>query len=148
MNKKSRVTQCLVVLLPLFAACSSTPGSGKVPQGADFSTEILADGTKIFKVIVRPVAPEERPAMTGPAANARTSGDCFPCEPGQQRGGMGGRNDKPLDLKAVATTMLTDNHYCRDGFVVLEQYHQNRSQILRGECRDAADDSDRARFSP
>jgi hypothetical protein len=133
-----------MVLSTLLSGCSSTPGPGDIPRDTEFSTQILADGTKIFLVKTSPHL--GRGERKGGGGEGRGGNNCFPCEPGEQRGGFGS-DDRENDLKRAAKAMIAENHYCRDGFVVLEEYHQDRGQILRGECRDTADESDRARFS-
>ncbi len=123
-----RKIYCVVVIAVLtqLAACANQPDAGDVPPGVDFKTQMLADGTKLFKVITREAIPKERRGLNKP--------------PEQRR-------ERPQDMKKIAAAMLAENHYCRSGFVVLEQYQQQHSHVLRGECRDAADASDRQRFA-
>jgi len=123
-----RKIHCVVVIAVLtqLLACASQPDAGDVPAGVDFKTQMLADGTKLFKVITRESIPNERRGLNKP--------------PEQRR-------ERPQDMKKIAEAMLAENRYCRSGFVVLEQYQQQHSHVLRGECRDAADASDRQRFA-
>lgn len=134
-------------------ACSSAPTPKDIPPGTQFSTHILEDGTKLFTLKSQPpgLEGESMERMRAQQRQGRAGGnDCFPCEPGERGasgGGGGGGRTHASDLKIVATAMIAENRYCRDGFVVLEQFQQERARVLRGECRDSADASDRARFS-
>lgn len=135
----------------LLSACSSTPGPKDIPASTEFSTRILADSTKLFTLKVHSERSRSGAVREGGSMreDGGRGGDCFPCEPGDARSGGigGGTRIRTLDLKSIATAMIAENHFCRDGFVVLEQFQQERSQIVRGECRDSADASDRARFT-
>jgi hypothetical protein len=114
----------LIVLLALLGACAQQPDAGDVPRGADFSPRILADGTKLFRVLLREPLPERRRAQNAPP-----------------------QREREADLKAIAAAMLAGNGYCRTGFIVLEQYRQQHTRALRGECREGADAGDRQRFA-
>lgn len=133
------------------AACSGAPTPKDIPPGTQFSTQILDDGTKLFTLKSQPPGPERGSGerMRAQSRQGRGGDDCFPCEPGERGagGGAGGGRMRESDLKAVATAMISENRYCREGFVVLEQFQQERARVLRGECRDSADTADRARFS-
>jgi hypothetical protein len=115
-----------VAVIVLLGACAHRPDADDVPRGVDFSTQILADDTKLFRVLVRESLPERpRPASQ-------------PSQPQRER---------DIDLKAIASAMLAQNSYCRTGFIVLEQYRQQHTRVLRGECRESADAGDRRHFA-
>lgn len=135
----------------LLSACSSAPGTKEIPTDAEFSTRILADNTKLFTLKVGHPGGDRASDQRLRERDGRSSGgsDCFPCGPGDSRGGgsAGPMRTPDLNLKAIATAMIADNHFCREGFVVLEQFQKDRSTVIRGECRDSANASDRARFT-
>jgi hypothetical protein len=151
MFTSSLACKCLAITLGfmLLSACSSAPGPKDIPAGTEFSTHILADNTKIFTLKIHPERDRGAGGAVREGEGRGRGGDCFPCEPGDARGGGmgGGMRARALDMKSIATAMIAENHFCREGFVVLEQFQQERSQIVRGECRDSADASDRARFT-
>ena len=109
-------------------ACSHTPDAGDVLPGATFTTKILADGTKLFVYAQR---------------FARRDGD--------MEGDGGNRGNRSAQVAQITQrgvqTMLAQNLYCRDGYVVLEQYEERTSYVIRGECREAATSADREKFS-
>ncbi len=119
------------------SACSHTPSASDIPPGATFTTKILADDTKLFVY-------SQRFARRG--ANGGEVDDGMSEE--HSRGGGSGRSEQmaKIGLRGVQA-MLAQNHYCRDGYVVLEQYEEHGSYIIRGECRDAADAAERSKFS-
>lgn len=67
------------------------------------------------------------------------------------------RSDRPQPKASAARiaqnvqrnlgAMLAQNRYCRDGYVVLEQYEERTGYVIRGECRDSANENDRRLFS-
>lgn len=126
----------IVCLGALLAACGHTPSAQDVPPGATFSANILDNGTKLFTFSTRlPHQPhggdntvrrdEERPTDDRPRMHAD----------------MAQNNKKGLQA------MLLENGYCRDGYVILEMFEERADYVIRGECRDAASDSDRAKYS-
>lgn len=123
------------------AACSHAPSASDIPPNVSFAAKILNDDTKLFTYTVHrgrggPGGDEDMPEMGGG---------------GGRGGGMGGGpgrsapSSKALLLGVDA--MLAQNHYCRDGYVVLEQYDQHGNYIIRGECKDAATSADREKFA-
>jgi hypothetical protein len=115
------------------SACSHTPSADDIPPGATFTTKILADDTKLFVY-------SQRFARRGPG-----NGDGLDEAP--DRGGSGRSEQMAKVALRGMQAMLAQNHYCRDGYVVLEQYDQHGSYFIRGECRDAADADNRSKFS-
>src|SRR5690606_20680893 len=124
----------------LLAACAGHSGPREVPPAAEFSARILADDTKLFTLRL-PLGPA--PGERREGAVRRSGEDCFRCEAGQRPLPA---KPRTIDMKGIATAILAENHYCRDGFIVLEQFAQDRTQVLRGECRDGASAADRARY--
>ncbi len=130
------------VVMSVLGACSHTPSAGDIPPGAEFTTKILADDTKLFTYSVRVL----RAGSNGDGDDV--SGDM----PGRgssgfaQNSGRRGLSEQSM-LRGVEA-MLAQNHYCREGFVVLEQYDEHGKYIFRGECRDAATGAERERYAP
>lgn len=129
------VTAAIAVLW--LSACSHTPSIDDIPPGATFTTKILADDTKLFTY-------SQRFGRRGP-----NEGDMDDRASEERiRSGSSNRTAQiaQTGLRGVQA-MLAQNHYCRDGYMVLEQYEQHGSYIIRGECRDAANAADRSKFS-
>lgn len=122
------------VLLPfilLATGCAHSPGPADVMPGSDFVANILDDGTKLFMFSV----PMRRPG----------GGDVRDMDAGD--GGQHARREAPRPPGPQALqAMLAQNGYCREGYVVLEQYEHQHRYVTRGECRDGATDADRERF--
>jgi hypothetical protein len=120
------------------AACSHTPDAGDIPPSANFTTKILANDTKLFVYSQR-------------FGRGRPGGEDEPYEGGQGRGSFFGGPPSSAQMSQGALrgvqAMLAQNHYCRDGYVVLEQYDEHGKYIVRGECRDAATSADREKFA-
>lgn len=116
----------------MLGACSHTPSHDDIPRGATFNANILSDGTKLFVYRQR--------GFGGPPNEA---------ELGATERGQRGPNTEQMQKIAQRgiMAMLAENHYCRAGYMVLEQYEQQRSYVVRGECRDAAGASDREKYS-
>lgn len=119
----------LLPAVALLAACAHAPDSGDVPPGASFEANILTDGTKLFVYAVR----------RGGAGDRESAGDGGPRP--QQASTRGAQN-----MKRGLEGMLAQNHYCRDGYLVLEQYDDRTGSVIRGECREAATAHDRELF--
>jgi hypothetical protein len=125
------LSRCFILLAVVLGACSHTPGPDDIPPGADFSANILGDGTKLFVFSLRLARPE-----------------------GHGMGAMRGqeeeqRSRRPTNVKSMQQAlqaMLAENGYCRENYVVLEQYELRNQYFIRGECRDSATESDRTRF--
>lgn len=118
------------------SACSHTPSAADIPPGATFTTKILADDTKLFVY-------SQRFARRGPNGGEGDDG----LNEAPERGGSGRSAEMAkISLRGVEA-MLAQNHYCRDGYVVLEQYDQHGSYFIRGECRDAVNAAERSKFS-
>lgn len=123
------------------SACSHTPTASDIPPGAKFTTKILADDTKLFVYSQRF---GRRGANGGDGEDGM--GEAHGRGEGIGSGGPSRAQAAQIALRGVEA-MLAQNHYCRDRYVVLEQYDEHGSYIIRGECRDAADSADREKFS-
>ena len=148
LRANTRLRAAAVSALFAFAllGCAHQPERDRFARDADFTARILDNGTKLFRVAMRQPMPAGRSGGPGDSRNDSGGADCFPCEPGQQVGSRA-RGGRELDMRKVATAVLEENHYCREGFVVLEQYQAAEGRVLRGECRDAADAGDRQKFT-
>ena len=116
-------------------ACSNTPDASDIPPGAEFATKILADDTKLFTYSQR--------FMRG-GMRAPETGDFQTIDNPQM---MRDRDNMRAAISKASRkgleAMLAQNNYCRDGYMVIEQYEQHGSYIIRGECRDSATNTDR-----
>ena len=136
----------LVIAIALSSSCSS-----KKPHPAPvtyFSTNITVEGGKFF------VYRLEMPQRGGQEDGGRGSRP----EKGKKPGGGGGRNGasppnngrkggrSEVNLKQRVDRLIAENRYCRDGYVVLDEYTGAGGVSLRGECRDGATPEDRSRF--
>lgn len=133
-NRWRWVTTGIAVLW--LSACSHTPSVDDIPPGATFTTKILADDTKLFTY-------SQRFGRRG-----RSEGDMDDSASEERiRSENSHRTAQvaQMGLRGVQA-MLAQNHYCRDGYMVLEQYEQHGSYIIRGECRDAANAAERSKF--
>lgn len=129
-------------LLPpaLLSGCGHTPTAADIPPGASFTANILADDTKLF------VYSQGGRGMGGRGPDGELP-DARQEMPREGRDGRRGARAAPPDLQKAVTAMIEQNHYCRDGYMVLEQYEQHGAYIVRGECRDAATPADRQKFT-
>lgn len=125
-----------IAALSLLAACSNVPSARNVPPGASFAANILADDTKLFTFSVR----LPKPALDGERGYR-----------GQDDSQAEGRRRAHIDYaegsKRALQAMIEENGYCREGYVLHELYEDRIDYVIRGECRDAATDADRARYS-
>lgn len=119
-------------------ACSHSPSASDIPPGANFSTQILADDTKLFTYTQRFM--RGGPEMSGDVDYTTIDNPKMMRERDGMRATITKASRKGLE------GMLAQNNYCRDGYMVLEQYEQHGSYIIRGECRDGATGADRERF--
>ncbi len=124
-----------IAALSLLAACGHAPSARDVPPGASFAADILGDGTKLFTFSARL---PQRPLET-----ARSLQDE---ERQQAEGHRRSRIDYAEGSKRALQAMIEENGYCREGYVLHELYEDRTDYVIRGECRDAATDADRARY--
>lgn len=118
------------------SACSHTPSVDDIPPGATFTTKILADDTKLFTY-------SQRLGRRGPANNEADDG----ASEERIRNESSGRSAQfAQTAQRGVEAMLAQNHYCRDRYMVLEQYEEHGKYIVRGECRDAANAAERSKF--
>jgi hypothetical protein len=120
-------------------ACSHTPSASDIPPGAAFTANILADDTKLFTYSQR---------FTRDGSELYGETDYASMEnPRTLRAREGMRKAVMKASHNGLEAMLAQNNYCRDDYMVLEQYEQHGTYIIRGECRDAATHEDREKFS-
>lgn len=130
---KSGIRCAALGALAVLAACAHAPGPADIPPAASFDAQILDNGTKLFVYRQRglggPQREDDDPRRSGPPQRRLSS-----------------EQMQKIAQRGIAA-MLAQNGYCRDGYMVLEQYEQQRSYVVRGECRDAANATDREKYS-
>lgn len=97
-------------------------------QGVDeiFETEILDNDTKFFTFrLIRRTPPS----------------------PGVMSAGRPGDDLTMAYLEARLEANLAENGYCRDGYLELDSSLAISQTFIRGECREAATEADRQRFT-
>lgn len=119
-------------------ACSHAPSANDIPPGVDFSTKILADDSKLFVY-------SQRFMRGGPPTSDEMDYTTID-NPKVMRERDSMRAMLPKVSRKGLEATLAQNNYCRDGYMVLEQYEQHGSYIIRGECREAATSADREKF--
>ncbi|UAA38604.1 hypothetical protein KIH87_18375 [Paraneptunicella aestuarii] len=129
-----RHTLLLLILILAMAACGSNSRTSKV-HGV-FITSIKADGTKLF-VFTSPEGGKGVGHYSHPGLMERQA-------PGRQ--GIAHR-ERLQDLIIEALELrLTQNGYCREGYIQLGSYIERGLFEIRGECNEAATDADRKQF--
>ena len=121
------------------AACAHAPTPSDIALGASFTANILADGTKLFTYSERRLGRDEDMIDERRERGMAGQGD------ERVRPPMS-RSRSAQSLQRNLAAMLAQNHYCRDNYMVLEQYEERTGYVIRGECRDPATDSDRQLF--
>lgn len=111
------------LLCCLATACASVGPLISGPQ--EFKTLITSDNIKRFELSVLP-----RPMHIDPQASRQKI--------------ESGPNERQLLASLKAT--LASNGFCRDGFLLLGRYAGESNNRLRGECKDAANAEDKAKF--
>jgi hypothetical protein len=134
----------LVIVVVLSSACSSKKPR---PQPAVyFSTNITVEGSKFFVYrLEMPQRSEQEGSRRGsrPTKGGGPDGGRDRASP-PARDRKGGRGAD--DLKQRVDQLIAENLYCRDGYVILDEYTGGGGVSLRGECRDDATPADRNRF--
>jgi hypothetical protein len=128
----------VIIVVALSSACSS-----KKPRPEPviyFSTNITVEGGKFFVYRLEMPARAERGSR--PMKGGRPEGGRG--GPPQGRDRKSGRGEG--DLKQRVDQLIAENRYCRDGYIVLEEFTGAGGVSLRGECRDGATAEDRHRF--
>lgn len=123
----------LSILLGAAGCAHHQPGPGDIVPGSEFNANILDDGTKLFVFSV----PMARPGKGGDIRREMDDDEAQ-----MQRARREVSRPGPQAMQA----MLAQNGYCREGYLVLEQYEHQRRYVTRGECRDGATEQDRERF--
>lgn len=137
----------LVMAISLSSACSSK--RPRPEPAIYFSTYITVDGSKFF------VYRQEIPQHTNRKKSGQSSHEMKGQRPSggrgdgpQQERGRGRGPDRPdkNSLTQRVDMLIAENSYCRDGYIVLDEYTDAEGVSLRGECRDDATSEDRGRF--
>ncbi len=126
-----------IAIALIMTACSHAPSADDIPPGADFAAKILADDIKLFTYT--------QPFMRGGAAPEANDFQTID-NPKMMRERENMRAAIAKSARRGLEAMLAQNNYCRAGYMVLEQYEQHGSYIIRGECRDGATNVDREKF--
>lgn len=149
MKIKKKYTSLASATVAILSACTHTPSPQDIPAGSSFTTNILPDDTKLFNYTIgraeksRDNPREDESSPTDDSdQRSRTGGKGR----GSHDGGKSHNSPSTQDVQKGVVAVLAQNHYCREGYVVLEQYQAKTGYIVRGECRDAADSADKAKF--
>lgn len=112
------------------------------PQPTEtFSTEITADGTKLFSYRVEM---PERPRMMSGERQRR---------PGMEKrdrraeSGTPGRERSTKRLHERLGQKIAETAFCEEGYVVLDEVTGDRYASIRGECREGADEQENSTAS-
>ena len=126
---------CLVILTLLFiVSCTSKTSASKV-HGV-FITSIKADGTKLF-VFTSPDYGDSGKHYSHPGLAERQ---------GRGRQGLAAREQLEKLIIRALDIRISENGYCREGYIELGSYIERGSFEIRGECNDTATQTDRKRF--
>jgi hypothetical protein len=134
----------LFVLLFLVACASSPPPN--IPLDETFVTTIEENHLKLF---VFSVTPPGSPGKDGqPMGQVRHSG-----RPPVENSGSRSRPDKGElreQMKEIVYSRLdarlSENGFCRDGYITLESFIDYGKSRIRGECVDGATEEDYEKF--
>lgn len=125
------IFRIIVTLLTLLlVACGGGPRWQAPPADEQLIPEIADDGTKFFTF--------QRDYL-----RARESRDDLPINSRGQRNMRIGE----YEVEARINGILELTGYCRRGFFELYREQTFQRFLVRGECREAADESDRLRFT-
>ncbi|WP_049721751.1 hypothetical protein [Gilvimarinus polysaccharolyticus] len=137
----------LMLLLPaLLTACSSAP-ERNVNTVEHFSTEITANGSKLFVYEVGFIRAE------GQSSKGKRGGGRSPRGEGRKGGGKSpeGNRDRSNKVQEQATEMLeaklAATGYCREGYMTLKEQPEKNRVTIHGECTETATDEDLSMFA-
>lgn len=124
------------LLLTIVSACSTAPSTVGIQDS--FNTYIYPNGSKTFRYeFLR--GDRTRPLVSYDPSGGFTDGQrIYSAQELRQR--------NRRFLEEGAARKLEETAFCRDGFFELDTLISYNGGSLRGECREAATDSDRAQF--
>lgn len=125
-----------VLLLAIVSACSTAPSTIGIQDS--FNTYIYPNGSKTFRYeFLR--GDRTRPLVSYDPSGGFTDGQrVYSAQELRQR--------NRRFLEDAAARKLEETAFCRDGFFELDTLISYNGGSLRGECREAATDGDRAQF--
>ncbi len=134
----------IIISLTTILSCSSNPPKkmhAKPDFSESFATEITADGTKLFTYrieISRPHGSERPPKQKRKGGKPDRSRD---------QPGVSGQKKRSLQnlekrLDSGLNSKLEQSQFCLKGHLVLDRYIGNATALIRGECREGANDSE------
>ncbi len=123
----TRATRLALAALVAASGGCATPGADT--ESFRFATMITDSNLKLFQLSYpRPSGPEpllrsrpNRPERRAPELNEQT-------------------------LRNILDQRMESSEYCRSGYLLLGRHSGPTTQMIRGECREAATDDDRRRF--
>lgn len=143
--KRALLLTVVMAVIALCGACASKEKRPRPEPVTQFNTHISADGTKLFVYRMEMPERESGGGQRGRPQGGGMGGRGAP--PAQERGsGRGERGNDDDLLKQQVDLLIAQNRYCRNGYLVLDQYTGAGGSSLRGECREEASAEDRTRF--
>ncbi|WDE04798.1 hypothetical protein SG34_026375 [Thalassomonas viridans] len=142
-NKTQLCCWCGVFLF--LAACSS---HREKTVEEIFVTEIREDSSKMFAFTLT----QEKAARSRQADTKTRAGKQGKSRKGGKEKGAGKNESRerqnPLEdiFQQRLEQRLSQNNYCRTGYLELERYASRGAMTMRGECNESATESDRQRF--
>ena len=152
MIRLRNVALCTVVML---GACAHRSAE-KLDLREEFRTHITASSLKIFDYqLIQVTAEQEQLERELELRSLRDRNDRLGQQQAveEQEGENGGaRRRASIDRMILISdeklkAKLAQTGYCRDGFLLLQRDFEFGQARLRGECRESANESDRARYA-
>ncbi len=125
-----------IAALALLTACSSAPSTQGVQES--FVTHIYPNDSKTFRYNfsrgdkTRPLIPYDQTGGFTDGRNVYTAAEL--------------RNKNERYLKGGIERTLAETNYCREGYFILDSLISYSGGSLRGECKEAASEADKAAF--
>ncbi|QSX35078.1 hypothetical protein JYB87_07635 [Shewanella avicenniae] len=140
MPNRIKLTALVAAVIAL-SSCSSQPDPidlGPIEQ--DFATQILADGTKLFRYTVL------RPAAMGKAMSPNQHSSEPKAIDRRQRMTKDAENPLEAQLITLLEQALKKSAYCHDQYFELSRVVLRDRAEIRGECHEGATAEDRKNF--